>query len=488
MLNVAAIFATPAMVSVLAGAFGMSSVLPPVSTSDALAQQPIVSVATVANTAVGTVANTVVTTVASAVPSQVGAVPVAGIPNGVPQPFIGPDPVGGGASLDTIAKLDGVALLDQMVRLTPSELDTFVSAHPDVLSELVAQPPAALEVAQWWSRASQAARGTLSADLPGVVGNLDGVPYAARDVANRAFLVTTVDGIRAQLSAGVGRAMEDELDARLHMLGEVSTALQRGPSGAKRSLVMLDVSGDGRAVVAIGDLATADYVSILVPGMYFGVDAQLVDWSATADAMLVEQQKWITRLGLPGTAATVSWIGYHTPTVVSAPSMQLAYEGRDALTLTLQGIDATRVANVQALPFVSIMAHSYGSTAAMLALQENDVTVDALAVVGSPGSPANNVKDLKVTGGNVWVGAADWDPIPRTGVYGSQPLDADFGAHQFSVKGTTDSVTGETLLDTVSHNDYFAPGTTSQRNLALIALNQSSLVTSLGGLAKSASR
>ncbi|MEO8529009.1 MAG: alpha/beta hydrolase [Pseudolysinimonas sp.] len=469
MLDVAAIFATPAMVSVLAGAFGMSPVLPPVSASDALATQPIAAVS-IGNVSIGNVST------------------VTGIPNGIPQPFIGPDPVGGGASLDTIAQLDGIALLDQIVRLSPNDLTTFVADHPDVLADLVAQPPAALAVAQWWSRTPEAASEALLADVPGVVGNLDGVPYASRDIANRRYLSKTVGDIRAELSAGVGRAMEDELDARLHMLGEVTTALQRGPSQADRSLVALDVSGDGRAVVAVGDLATADYVSILVPGMYFGVDAQLVDWTATADAMLVEQQKWITRLGLPGTAATVSWIGYHTPTVVSAPSMQLAYEGRDALTLTLQGIDATRVANSQDLPFVSIMAHSYGSTAAMLALQENDVSVDALAVVGSPGSPANSVKDLKVTGGNVWVGAADWDPIPRTGVYGSQPLDAGYGAHQFSVTGTTDSVTGAKLLDTVTHNDYFAPGTTSQRNLALIALDQASLVTSLGGLAKSAAR
>ena len=458
-LDVRAILLTPVMAAVVAGALGVSLALAP-------------------------------------------AAPAHAEPDGVPRPFVGPDPVGGGSSLDTIARLDGVALLDQLVRLTPSERSAFLDLHPDAIGDLTAAPPAPAAVTTWWSRTSASARAALSNDLPGVVGNLEGVPYAVRDIANRSFLAQTESGIRAQLDAGVGRAMEDELQIRLRMLAAIEESLRTGPSGEKRVLVSLDVTGQGRAVIAVGDLNAADYVTFFVPGMYVGVADQLVDWTAWADNSLAVQEAWLDRLGTPGDVATVAWIGYETPTVVNIAGLDLAYQGRDALTGSLQGLDAIRggstvlaqgasaddAARADAGPYVSIVAHSYGSTAAMLALQENDVSVDALVLVGSPGSPATSVDDLKVAGGNVWVAAADTDPVPRSGVFGSQPLDEAFGAHHFSVKAMTDPVTGEKLEDISGHVYYFWPGTTSVRNTALIAIGHGELVSTDTILAKSVAR
>lgn len=502
-LDVTAFLTTPAIAAGLVGALGMSPALPPVTAStisEALARPAVVSVVT-------------------GFTGLSGLAGPSGVDAGTPQPFIGPDPVGGGSSLDTIARLDGVALLDQLVRLTSDERDAFLERHPDAIAGLTETPPSASAVATWWDRTPGAARASLTSDLPGVVGNLEGLPYATRDAANRAFLSSTVFAIRAQLDAGVGRAMEDELRARLKMLSSVEEALRTGASGLERSLVSLDVEGQGRAVVAVGDLAEAEYVTFFVPGMYVGVSEQLVDWTGNAETSLLEQQEWVDRLGTGGEVATVAWIGYHTPTIVNISSFDLAYQGRDALTWSLQGLDAVRGVELPTLslgsgssgpaaplestdppedsvavtidddkPFVSIVAHSYGSTAAMLALQQNDVSVDALVLVGSPGSPATNVDDLKVAGGNVWVAAADTDPIPRSGVFGSQPLDADFGAHRFSVRGMSDPITGEKLSDISGHVYYFWPGTTSVRNTALIAIGQGALVATDAGLAKSASR
>jgi pimeloyl-ACP methyl ester carboxylesterase len=458
LVDVTAFLATPAIAAIVSGVFGMSSSVAPVTfatVSEALARPAVASVA-----------------------------------NGIPQPFVGPDPVGG-SSLETIARLDGVGLLDRLVDLTPSERDEFVAVYPDVIAELSASPPAARDVATWWSHTPAVAREQLASDLPGVVGNLEGVPYAQRDLANRSFLAQTESGIHAQLDAGVGRAMEDELRARLNMLEAVETSLQTGPSGERRSLVALDVTAQGRAVIAVGDLARADYVTFFVPGMYVGVAEQLVDWTGNAETSLTEQREWLERLGVEGEVATVAWIGYHTPTVVNIAGLDLAYQGRDALTGSVQGLDAVRADATLAAgtdPYVSIVAHSYGSTAAMLALQENDITVDALILVGSPGSPATSVDDLKVAGGNVWVAAADTDPVPRSGVFGSQPLDPDFGATHFSVRATTDPVTGEKLDDINGHVYYFWPGTTSVRNTALIAIGHGDLATTDVVLAKASAR
>lgn len=464
MLDVRAFLSTPGMAAVVAGVLVMSLVLP--------------------------------------------ATPAEAAPAGVPKPFIGPDPVGGGSSLDTVARLDGVALLDELVRLTPSERSEFLQVHPETITQLTSAPPAAADVATWWSRTLPAARLALIGDLPAVVGNLEGVPYAVRDGANRAYLTDTIFGIRAQLDAGVGRAMEDELRTRLKMLGAVEESLRTGASGEKRSLVALDVADQGRAVIAVGDLTDADYITFFVPGMYVGVVDQLVDWTSWADNSQAEQEAWLERLGTPGEVATVAWIGYHTPTLVNIAGMDLAYQGRDALTGSLQGLDAIRgvdppivaqgspgssVAGPRASaggsgPYVSIVAHSYGSTAAMLALQENDVSVDALVLVGSPGSPATSVSDLKVADGNVWVAAADTDPVPRSGVFGSQPLDPDFGAHRFSVKAMKDPITGQKLADIQGHVYYFWPGTTAVRNTALIAIGHGELVSTDTGPAKAAAR
>ncbi|GHF06499.1 alpha/beta hydrolase [Pseudolysinimonas yzui] len=457
LVDVTTFLSNPAIAAVVAGVLGMSPAMPVVTAatvSEALARPAVEAVA-----------------------------------SNVPQPFIGPDPVGGGSSLDTIARLDGVALLDQLVDLTPGERSEFVQLYPDVVGELSTSPPAASAVATWWERTPAASRASLREDLPAVVGNLEGVPYAVRDLANRTFLAQTVADIHAQLDAGVGRAMEDELRARLNMLAAVETSLITGASGERRSLVALDVTAQGRAVIAVGDLAEADYVTFFVPGMYVGVAEQLVDWTGNAETSLLEQQEWLGRLDLDGDVATVAWIGYHTPTVVNIAGLDLAYQGRDSLTASVQGLKAVRggVAAAQSPdpgPYVSIVAHSYGSTAAMLALQENDISVDALILVGSPGSPATSVDDLKVANHNVWVAAADTDPVPRSGVFGSQPLDEDFGATRFSVHATTDPITGEKLDDINGHVYYFWPGTTSVRNTALIAIGQGGLATTDTILAK----
>lgn len=462
LVDVTTFLSTPAIASIVAGVLGMSPALPPVTAADvseALARPGISYAAT-----------------------------------GIPQPFIGPDPVGGGSSLDTIARLDGVALLDQLVDLTPGERSEFIELYPEAIGDLAARPPAATAVATWWYRTPAPEREALTTDIPAVVGGLEGVPYAVRDDANRAFLAGTVADIHAQLDAGVGRAMEDELRARLGMLEAVETSLKTGASGERRSLVSLDVTAQGRAVIAVGDLATADYVSFFVPGMYVGVAEQLVDWTGNAETSLIEQEQWLDRLGVEGEVATVAWIGYHTPTVVNIAALDLAYQGRDALTGSLQGLDAVRSgpasaeAAIDEGPYVSIVAHSYGSTAAMLALQENDISVDALILVGSPGSPATSVDDLKVAGGNVWVAAADSDPVPRSGVFGSQPLDEDFGATRFSVVAMTDPITGEKLDDIGGHVYYFWPGTTSVRNTALIAIGEGEHATTDTVVAKASTR
>jgi hypothetical protein len=226
--------------------------------------------------------------------------------------------------------------------------------------------------------------------------------------------------------------------------------------------------------------------------MFSDVDTQIVKFADSSDNIATQQQAWIKKLN-PGvaasqlpTVATFAWIGYQTPNIVNVASMQLAREGQVSFTSSLEGLRAERAARTTVAadgsvtagsqPFVAVLAHSYGSTAAMLSLQDDAVSVDALAIVGSPGSPARSVKELKVTNGNVWVGAASTDPVPQTGLFGSQPLSAAYGAHRFGVDGATDPLSQAALRGAVGHNDYFVSGTESLRNMVLIGINRGDLV------------
>jgi len=387
-----------------------------------------------------------------------------------------------------------LTVLDSLATLSRSQLESWAN-DTSAVADLLAAPPAATDVADWWSGTDASARLRLVAAAPEVVGNLEGMPYTVRDEANRDFLADSVASVSAQLADGsVGRAATEQLQAQLHMLQQVQDAVSTGDSGLPRTLISLDISDGGRAVIAVGDLSTADYVSFLVPGMFYSVDSELASWAGAADQLAADQAAWLARLtpaqhaGDTQTVATVAWIGYQTPTMVNVASLDLAREGRDALTGSLRGLDAVRGSSGAAAPYLSVLAHSYGATAALLALQENDVTVDALAMVGSPGSPAENVGELKVRDGNVWVADAALDPVASTGVFGSQPLSAAYGAHHFGVDGAVDPMTGSALAASVGHVDYFTAGSESFRNMALIGIGQGRLVLSTDGSAAAAPR
>jgi pimeloyl-ACP methyl ester carboxylesterase len=154
--------------------------------------------------------------------------------------------------------------------------------------------------------------------------------------------------------------------------------------------------------------------------------------------------------------------------------LDLATQGADNFEKTLQGLQALRRND---MPYVSVFAHSYGSTAVLLALQRHSVTVDALALLGSPGSDAQSVSQLSVADGNVFVGQAPMDPIVHSAFFGSDPGAASYGAHRMEVSGGVDPITQEKLGGSSGHNEYFAAGSESMRNLALIGIDMGDLVT-----------
>jgi hypothetical protein len=208
-----------------------------------------------------------------------------------------------------------------------------------------------------------------------------------------------------------------------------------------------DPAGRGRAVVALGDPATAPNVVVLVPG----ADIDL----ATLDDPVHPDKRpfgWARSLYLdaPGTAV-VLWVGYPTPQGL----------GRDAATGRLARAAVPALAEeIAALhdralgpPHLTVIGHSYGAVVVTLAVHE--LEADDLVLLASPGARAGDVADLH-TSARVFVarGPDDWIRfVPHLEIgdlgHGADPVDPSFGAVRLPAD------------DVVGHDGYFRAGTAS---------------------------
>nr|WP_254281296.1 alpha/beta hydrolase [Frigoribacterium sp. VKM Ac-2836] len=384
------------------------------------------------------------------------------------------------------------ACLDQLTRASSSGVTRFAAtldADGDDTASLVTGIGAQVSpevTAAWWSDLREDRRRTLALAVPGVVGNLEGIPYSVRDSANRLFLRDATTAIAGRVGSDDERPDDSR---RLGMLQQVRATLDGATHDvpfagtADRHLVALDTVLPGRAAVTVGDLDTADDVSVLVPGMLFTVSDQLVDWTNTAGSLHDEQATWAALLGRGGanpapTVAVVAWMGYQTPDLTNFYDLGLAHRGAGHLEAALAGLDAARPADE---PRVSVMAHSYGSTTATIALSSGHVAVDSLVLLGSPGSVVSGAGDLAVRGDDVYAAAGSLDPVAGSGFFGADPATAAFGAVVLHMGGGSDTVTGHALAAALGHNDYFRAGTESMRSLALIGLGHGDLVDGRAG-------
>jgi hypothetical protein len=372
-----------------------------------------------------------------------------------------------------LAEMGGMTLLSNAAALSPRQLRKFVTDNPRVIADLIYSPPSAARAGSWWSGLSRGQQRTLQRAAPEVVGNLEGVPLPVRDEANRAYLAQSMESITDRLEDGVGRGVQRDLLRTLRMLRAVDDALGTAESVPERYLLTLDTVYPGRAAIALGDIATADYVSYIVPGMFITIDEQIGDWTDAAARLYAEQASFEAVFEEKATVATVAWIGYHTPNVLTVGGRELAEQGAKYLSNSLDGVRAIREGDAA---HVSVIAHSYGSTAALMALSEG-AEVDSLALVGSPGSAAQHVSEIGVPAEDVYVGEAGWDPIVDSAFFGSDPGAASFGAKKLSVEGSIDRLTGKALAGSTGHNEYFSPGTEAMRNMALIGINKGQWVT-----------
>lgn len=373
-------------------------------------------------------------------------------------------------------------------------------------------------VKSWWAELSDGQQAALIVAAPGIIGNLNGVPYATRTKADKANLDAAFNDPRtSQETKDAVQSIYGALDARKG---------SKGGSTAERGLVSFDLDTDGGkplAAVAIGDLDTAGNVTWNVPGMGTTVEDGLDSWTKSAQDLYDGQLRVLGKPESGASNAVVSWVGYDTPDGPPSGevlSTEKAKAGGEKLAAALDGFRDTRGSTAGAAgspsPTLHVVAHSYGTTTASSALIKTTHQVDSVTFLGSAGVEWREIgtaQDLHVVRdgegkAQVYVTAASQDRVAPLGIGGSgirgregrwSPSDAWFGGNNFSSEGGYDPDTGKVYKRTTGHDakgwaapeskdswlaatgdhGYLDPDTESAHNIALSSTGRGGQIKAL---------
>lgn len=361
------------------------------------------------------------------------------------------------------------------------------------LGETIEPPPPGdpAKNAEWWKSLPAETKSALAAAPPAWLGGMDGIPATVRHTAN----VNKIDDERAALNAEANRLREqirqlpkgpgsrnldgkyqrplDQIEAKLKSLDEVEKVAAK----PDRQLLVLDTSGERtKAAVGVGNVDTAEHVTVFTPGMNSTVEGgSLGDYDRSMSQLQHEAQRQSFDYGDGGKVATVTWLGYEAPqgSEIFDPDRSVAgsataQRGAADLANFYRGINDSRSTD----PHLVAMGHSYGSTTTGYALQEEGLGVDAAVTMGSPGLGTDTRSDLHVPGGWMYNLESKWDGVADLGAFGGDPS-KNWQVDQLS---TSDAVApdGRRLKESSWHGTggptgYLTPGTTSQYNASAIA-------------------
>lgn len=330
------------------------------------------------------------------------------------------------------------------------------SGRASIAAETLATLPPA-EVAGLWPDLPAAFVQEMTDQRPDVIGNLEGARYVDRDAANvRRLTALKVDALAAEqlalsqlrspssrgssaLTVAEASARVEAFDVLLGLFGDSA------PQNPHRYLISLDPSVDGPplAAIAVGNLDAALYSTYFVPGMNSSV--------LQAEDLL----RGVTRIQQASEhSAAVLWLGYESPGPVETVSTARADAGAVLLGAALGGYDAYRTATGLDSE-LTVLAHSYGSTTAAIALANAEYSVDSFVMIGSAGIPSTiGLDDLHVPADRVFASEATADDIADKGQFWSgraNPASAEWGARLFSSNGTT--LADGTILAAVRAHD-----------------------------------
>ncbi|MEU4341364.1 alpha/beta hydrolase [Nocardia sp. NPDC023852] len=296
----------------------------------------------------------------------------------------------------------------------------------------------AFENAQWWHSLSDlanpgqpsAAQQALIQVFPHQIGNADGIPAVIRDRANRLSISRDLgafnarrppdgrilDWFRTGLTAAESKQFGNLIHTRNH-LAQLDQQAREVPGSPPVHVLSYDSAafdGDGKAVVALGNVDTAHTVNWHVPGT--NTTSRSLAYQFKPLRNLYEETLRVDRsLEL----ASIIWIGYDAPTgtantgYLKAAFHSRAEKGGDLLLSDIAAFHATRQFAGTADPDRlrnRIYGHSYGSVTTCYAGRYGRLAglVASITLSGSPGAgPLRNAAEFGIGAENVFV-AASW--------------------------------------------------------------------------------
>lgn len=358
---------------------------------------------------------------------------------------------------------------------------------------------------EWWNSLTDDQRDYVREERPHWIGDLDGIPAADRSSANLAQLDVDRSSIDGQVneaqarfdqtgSAMDGQRLQLALDKRTSLDAVERLMFEKGTDGSfvlgadgqripvpDRHLLSFDASPErtlATAVIAVGDVDTADHVSVHTPGFTSTVHkglGSLVNDAANIRDLSQWQLDHYSPDAAGQTVASIAYMGYEAPQKVGVLSDDMAQTGGSRLASFLDGIDAARSDD----PHLTAVGHSYGSLTTGFALQDG-TGVDDAVFMGSPGVGTDNLGALNITG-DAYTLASGGDGVAALAAFGGDPREI-IGVHDLSTRAadvvmpdgtdvalmSTDRFTGPIIERMGSHSDYYKVDTTSQFNQAAV--------------------
>lgn len=319
------------------------------------------------------------------------------------------------------------------------------------------------EVKRWWDGLRPDERAEILARDPDRLGNLDGIPVADRDRANRAALNRdldrTADAVRHANALATRRALEEK-------------AVQTGCPTYLLTYQPEAFLGQGRVAMAINNPDQARKTAVVVPGTQHSVTT---GWLAGDEAAGLLAELTDAMAGEPP-PAVVAWMGYDAPDSPVDPRIGMTGLAQEGGALLAGDVNALSVTNA-GRSHVTVIGHSYGATTVADAAAGYRMRADDVVLIGCPGTDlAHDAADFGLPeGGHVYVGSASTDPVTQFGrvpqmhigesgvavALGPDPAADGYGSTRFKAE-----TAGVTIGD---HDGYYVPGSESLFSIADIA-------------------
>lgn len=256
--------------------------------------------------------------------------------------------------------------------------------------------------------------------FPGIIGNLQGVAYTARDLANRLVLTRQLEEFdvfvrQSAMGAQPAPAAWLKSPGHLERLKSIRNALTSGRSGAVKQLISLNLDQPG-AAISVGDLDAAKVTTYQVPGVDTTVSKSMFDLTIAADVQYSQQYQAagdsVSRAGTPPRLAVVGWVAFEPAPAAGVYDDGNAWTGGDFLSKDIKVLAAVQ--------------DSLGNTASnnVSALSYGTLTAQAAAMEGLAVDSINLNADIGV--------------LP--GVCGVQDFHLNPGAEVYQTKFTVDQV------------------------------------------------